>query len=141
MLAECRKKTLALGISDRCSIIRGDFFENRPSLGRFDSALIGFFLSHLTEEQEPMVFSALKRMLGASGRFLILDSAWSPERARVNAKIERQRRKLNDGATFEIYKRYYDQEDVERWTGKYGLTTSIEHFGVAFMALSGSFMA
>jgi hypothetical protein len=29
---------------------------------------------------------------------------------------------------------------LEQWAGKYGLATSIEHFGVAFLALSGSFL-
>jgi ubiquinone/menaquinone biosynthesis C-methylase UbiE len=139
MLAECRKKTVQLGIADKCSIVRGDFFEDRPLLGQFDSALIGFFLSHLTDEQEPVLFNALRQMLGTSGCFLILDSAWSPERARFNAKIERQARKLNNGASFEIYKRYYDQQDVEGWGRKYGLTTAIEHFGAAFLAVSGAF--
>jgi len=41
-----------------------------------------------------------------SGRFLILDSAWSTERAKFNAREERQPRRLNDGTAFEIYKRY-----------------------------------
>jgi hypothetical protein len=79
-------------------------------------------------------------MLGTAGRFLILDSAWSPERARFNAKIERQPRKLNNGASFEIYKRYYDQQDVDGWGRKYGLTTAIEHCGAAFLAVSGAFL-
>jgi hypothetical protein len=140
MLAECRKKTVQLGIADKCSMVRGDFFEGRPILGQFDSALVGFFLSHLTEEQEPALFDALRQMLGTAGRFLILDSAWSPERARFNAKIERQPRKLNNGASFEIYKRYYDQQDVDGWGRKYGLTTAIEHCGAAFLAVSGAFL-
>jgi len=139
MLAECRKKTLALGIADRCSILRGDFFESRPVLGRFDSALVGFFLSHLTEEQEPLLFDSLKEMLGTSGRFLLFDSAWSPERSRFNAKIERQTRCLNDGTAFEIYKRYCDLTDVVRWARNYGIVFRIEHFGSAFCALSGTF--
>jgi len=141
MLAECRKKTLALGIADRCSILRGDFFESRPVLGRFDSALVGFFLSHLTEEQEPLLFDALKEMLGTSGRFLLFDSAWSPERSRFNAKIERQPRTLKNGARFEVYKKYCDRKDIEGWGRTYGLAISIEHFGAAFFAVSGSFLA
>ena len=37
--------------------------------------------------------------------------AWSDARARVNTKIERQERRLNDGTRFEIYKRYFDRGD------------------------------
>lgn len=107
----------------------------------YDCALVGFFLSHLTETQEGLLFAALKNMLDpSSGRFLILDSAWSAERARFNAKAERQERRLNDGKRFEIYKRYFDQEDLSGWANKYDVTISIEHFGTAFFALSGRFM-
>ena len=78
-------------------------------------------------------------MLGASGRFLILDSAWSPERATVNNKVERQPRRLNDGTLFDIYKRYCDRDDIARWAEDYGVALQVEHFGPAFYAVSGTF--
>ena len=139
MLDACRAKVAMHGIVDRCSIVRGDFFDYEFEQRAYDRALVGFFLSHLTEAQEPLLFDALERMLDRSGRFLILDSAWSAERARFNAKAERQQRQLNDGTRFEIYKRYCDREDIGRWAKKYGVTVSIEHFGPAFYAVSGRF--
>lgn len=69
-----------------------------------------------------------------------VDSAWSTERARFNAKIERQERRLNDGTRFDIYKRYCDREDISGWATHYGVTISVEHFGTAFYAVSGSFV-
>jgi hypothetical protein len=78
-------------------------------------------------------------MLDTGGRFLILDSAFSPERARFNAKTERQERRLNDGTRFEIYKRYLDQQDIDGWATTYAVATSIEHVGTAFVAVSGRF--
>jgi len=140
MLDECKRKTTTLGIVDRCSLVRGDFFDYEFGRGSHDSALIGFFLSHVTEAQERLLFEALRAMLDTSGRFLILDSAWSTERARFNAKAERQERRLNDGTRFEIYKRYCDQQDISGWAKKYGVAISIEHFGTAFFAVSGRFM-
>jgi cyclopropane fatty-acyl-phospholipid synthase-like methyltransferase len=140
MLDECKKKTTTIGIADRCSIIRGDFFDYEFRPAAYDSALVGFFLSHLTEAQERLLFAALKNMLDPSGRFLILDSAWSTERARFNAKTERQERRLNDGTRFDIYKRYFDRQDISDWATKYDLIVSIEHFGTAFLAVSGRFM-
>jgi hypothetical protein len=47
---------------------------------------------------------------------------------------------LNDGTGFEIYKRYLDEQDLARWTDKYRVTLSIEHFRTAFLAASGSFV-
>ena len=108
--------------------------------GAYDCVLIGFLLSHLPEPDEAVLFETVRRMLCPSGRFLIVDSAWTELRAKFNQKVERQARNLNDGTQFEIYKRYFDQEDLSGWANKYDVTISIEHFGTAFFALSGRFM-
>jgi SAM-dependent methyltransferase len=138
MLGEARRKAAALGIDGRCSSVHGDFFDHAFDRAAYDSAFVGFFLSHLTEEQEAVLFAALRNMLCPSGRFLILDSAWNTERARFNQKIEHQQRRLNDGTPFEIYKRYCDRHDIRGWDRKYGVTINIEHFGTALFAVSGT---
>ena len=97
------------------------------------------FLSHLTKTQEQILFDTLRMVLTPSGRFLILDSAWSAERATVNTKAGRQNRQLNDGTTFEVYKRYCDRADIAGWSKKYSVDLQVEHFGTAFYAVSGSF--
>ena len=137
MLQECRKKIASLDALDRVTIVQDDVLEHSFRPRAFDSALVGFLISHLTDDEEPQLFERLKTILDADGRFLILDSAWSPERARFNRKTERQERRLNDGSRFEIYKRYIDRQDVVEWERKYGVATSIEHFGTAFIAVSG----
>lgn len=124
MLREAAKRAASLGATDRCSIFQGDFLEHEFVSRAFDCALVGFFLSHLDEAQEPRLFGTLHRMLGSSGRFLILDSAWSAERARFNAKVELQRRRLNDWTAFHIYKRYCDRLDIAGWTGRYDVDVS-----------------
>ena len=141
MLQECRKKIAsrasahaALG---RITIVQDDVLQHSLRPRAFDSALVGFLISHLADEEEAQLFERLKTILDADGRFLILDSAWSLERARFNAKIERQERRVNDGTRFEVYKRYLDRQDVLDWTTKYRVETSIEHFGTAFLAVSG----
>ncbi len=139
MLAEGRAKAHSLGIVGRCDFVQDDFFEHEFEQAAYDTTLVGFFLSHLTEAQERLLFDALQIMLTASGRFLILDSAWSPQRSKFNAKVERQPRRLNDGTAFEIYKRYCDQRDIARWAKEYDVKLSIEHFGPAFYAVSGTF--
>ncbi len=140
MLDECRRKIATLDAPDRITIVQDNVLEHPFPSEVFDSALIGFLISHLTEEQELTLFERVRRMLVPDGRFLILDSAWSPERARVNTKVERQERRLNDGSPFDIYKRYLDRQDIHEWA-KYGASISIEHFGTAFAAVSGQFRA
>ena len=139
MLAEARLKTDRRGITDRCVFRCGDFLDSAFEPAAYDRVLMGFFLSHLTGEQEPTLFESLRRMLSGDGRFLILDSAWTAERAKFNEKEERQQRRVNSGATFEVYKRYCDRADIAGWTATYGVTLEIEHFGTAFYAVSGTF--
>ena len=137
MLEQCRKKIVALDASVPIEVVQNDVLEHSFPPGAFDSALVGFLISHLTDDEERLLFERLKAMLDSGGQFLILDSAWSPERARFNAKVERQERRLNDGSRFEIYKRYIDRQDILDWSTKYGVATTTEHFGQAFVAVSG----
>jgi len=137
MLDECRRKIAALDAHDRITIVQGDVLEHPFRARAFDSALIGFLISHLTDDEERTLFERLRLMLDAGGRFLILDSAWSAERARFNVKAERQQRRLNDGTPFEIYKRYLDRRDVDAWATRHGVELSVEHVGTAFIAVSG----
>jgi ubiquinone/menaquinone biosynthesis C-methylase UbiE len=139
MLAESRAKADRLGVVDRCVFVHGDFFEQDFEKNAYDTVLAGFFLSHLTEDQERVLFDAFRSMLNAFGRFLILNSAWSQERARYNTKEECQSRRLNDGTAFEIYKRYCDRDDISRWVREYDVTLRVELFGSAFYAVSGAF--
>ena len=139
MLAQVRAKAAGLRILARCSFLQGDLFEYDFTLRRHDTALVGFLLSHLTIAQERVLFDALRTLLESAGRFLILDSAWSPVRARFNTKEERQPRRLNDGTTFEIYKRFCDRDDISRWAHEHDVDLRIEHFGAAFYAVSGVF--
>ena len=106
MLEECERKVLTLGIADRCILVRGDALDYNFVPDTYDSALVGFFLSHIPEDQEAALFESIGAMLRPSGQLLILDSAWTERRARYNQKVERQERRLNDGTRFEIYKRY-----------------------------------
>ena len=118
MLMEARAKVNRLGLVDRCVFVRGDLFEHAFEQDAYDTVLVGFLLSHLTEAHEHRPVRRAPDDARPSGRFLILDSAWSPERATVNHKVEHQPRRLNDGTTFEIYKRYCDRDDIARWAAR-----------------------
>ncbi len=140
MLSEARTKVAALGLEDRCAVRQGDVLQIPLERQRYDSALIGFLLSHLTDEEMTALFARLRDALAPTATFLILDSAWSPERAAVNEKVERQLRRLNDGTGFEIHKRYFDGEDIDAWARAHGFTATTEYFGSAFFAVTGTFL-
>jgi SAM-dependent methyltransferase len=139
MLVECERTVGRLAGADQCSLVRGDVFDYQFPACTHDSALVGFLLSHLSDEQEHLLMQILRQTLRPDARVLILESAWTDLRARFNEKMGRQLRRLNDGTEFDIYKRYIGRDDITAWESKYGLTLSIEHFGEALCAVSGSF--
>lgn len=139
MLVECELKVRRLAIGHRCSLVRGDVFDHEFAPRAYDCALVGFLLSHVSEEQEHLVMQALRATLRSGASFLILESAWTELRARFNQKTERQPRRLNDGTEFTVYKRYISRDDIAAWERNYGVTTTIEHFGEALCAVSAAF--
>ena len=86
MLVECELKVGRLRDADRCSIVRGDVFEYQFPTFAHDSALVGFLLSHLSEEQEHLFMQVLRQTLRPPARVLILESAWTDLRAKVNER-------------------------------------------------------
>lgn len=139
MLSMCQRKIRSLEIEDKCSLLCEDVFQHRFEPMAFDSALAGFFLSHLTPKLEGRFFQILKTILTPGGRFLIIDSIWSTERAKHQKKEGWQERTLNDGSRFDIYKRYFDKGDFRVMEGEYGFHLSILHAGRAFFAVTGGF--
>lgn len=139
MLQETRAKIATVGIGDHCMVREGNVLDTPLDPHGYDTALVGFLLSHLTDEEVATLFARLRHTLAPGGSVLILDSAWSPARAAVNAKVERQVRPLNDGTSFEIYKRYFDAGDIDAWSRSHGVRTTTEHLGAAFLAVTGTF--
>jgi len=138
MLSVCRDKVRHLGIEHKCVLVRDDFFAHPFGRNAFDTAIVAFFLSHVPADLDGRFFAALRRILTPEGRFLILDSIWSRERARTRQKEGRQQRALNDGRTFEIYKRYFGVGDFRRMGAEHRLNLSIVHAGRVFIAAAGA---
>jgi demethylmenaquinone methyltransferase/2-methoxy-6-polyprenyl-1,4-benzoquinol methylase len=139
MISECESKINSLGINDKCTLLKDDFLEYQFGTSKFDFALIGFFLSHLNKEQERAFFEKLRTILKPSGNFLIFDSTWNTERAKTRAKQGKHQRKLNDGRTYDIYKRYFDESDIKIMAKEHQLSLTIEHLGKVFVAVLGKF--
>jgi ubiquinone/menaquinone biosynthesis C-methylase UbiE len=137
MLAQCRQRVGTLGIEHRCALLRADVFAYPFRRHAFDCALVGFFLSHLDRQQERALFALLRTALKPGGKLLILDSAWSEERARTRPKAGRQTRVLNDGRSFEIYKRYLDASDIGPLAARHAVSLSLLHQGRVFLAILG----
>jgi ubiquinone/menaquinone biosynthesis C-methylase UbiE len=139
MLTECRKKANAAGINDKCEFIQADVLLCQLPAAAYDSALLGFLWSHLTPAEEARLFGALRAALRPGGRLLLVDSAWSAERATTNKKSGVQTRTVAGGRNYLVRKRYLDEDELQRMTELYQMTFHTHFSGKAFMSSEGKF--
>jgi demethylmenaquinone methyltransferase/2-methoxy-6-polyprenyl-1,4-benzoquinol methylase len=135
MLAECRKRIEKLGLSDASCFVQGNVLEVALKPVTYDCALVGFLLSHFTSEQEDTFFQKLKAALKPSAQLMIIDSYWSERRkAGGREKEGEQERILNDGRPFNIYKKYFDESNIEEMLARHQFTCRSLHVGDMFIA-------
>ncbi len=137
MLTECKTRIIELGLKFKCDFIRGDFFSLDFKNQMFDSAIAGFFASHLSLEMEEVFFEKIRNILKPGAQFMLIDSAWSKKRSQYREKEGFQERTLNDGRKFTIYKRYFDSSDVEKMFKKYLFELESFYIGDVFLAAVG----
>jgi demethylmenaquinone methyltransferase/2-methoxy-6-polyprenyl-1,4-benzoquinol methylase len=138
MLSECKRRVVKLGLKEKCDFVQGDFFEVTFENCLFDGALVGFFISHLTLEQEQSFFAKLRMILKPHGELMLIDSAWSSIRQQYRKKEGLQERALNDGRTFTIYKRYFDKFDVEEMFVRHSFKLESLYLGNLFLTAMGN---
>jgi ubiquinone/menaquinone biosynthesis C-methylase UbiE len=134
MLSKCKDRVEELGLADLSSLIQGDFLDVNLEASKYDCALVGFLLSHLTLEQEKTFFRKLEEILKANPQLMFIDSAWNKRREQYREKEGFQERVLNDGRTFRVYKRYFDESDVEEMFKRYGFEVISYYIGEALVA-------
>jgi ubiquinone/menaquinone biosynthesis C-methylase UbiE len=137
MLSECKRRVDQLGLKDKCHFVQKDFFKPTFENCLFESALVGFFISHLSLEIERSFFAKLKKILKSNAQLMFIDSAWSRIRQQYRQKEGLQERSLNDGRIFTIYKRYFDKSDIEGMFERYGFKLESSYMGDIFVAVIG----
>jgi ubiquinone/menaquinone biosynthesis C-methylase UbiE len=136
VLERCRRRLDELEIRQIATIVRGDVFEvPLPSAG-FDAAVVGFFLSHLTDEQIARLFSRVRETLRLDGVLAIVDSGWSDARAPLCQRDSFERRTTPDGRAFGIRKRYVTREELEEILRAYGFRVESAYQGDVFLAVA-----
>lgn len=138
MLSECSQRIKTLGIESKTVIICDDLFNCPFRENRYDSAMVGFLISLLSKSAERALFNILKRILRPGGKFIIVDSIWSDERAAFRKKTGIQKRVVNDGREFRIYKRYFEKKDFHDLAEKHKVGMSVIYEGREHIAVMGS---
>jgi SAM-dependent methyltransferase len=104
--------------SPKVRYIQADLFAWQPSPGdRYDTVFFGFWLSHVPPERFAGFWRLVASCLLPGGRVFFVDSrreTTSTARDHVLAEAESsiQRRRLNDGREFQVYKIFYDPEEL-----------------------------
>ena len=137
MLSRARERAESLDLAARCDFVRGNVLEQSYGTGVYDSALMGFLMSHLTEDQGKGLLAAVRASLRPGGRLVLIDSVWSAERANTRSKSGMQTRRLNDGRAFEIFKRYFTEEDLLEIGEGSGFRMRMLHNGRVFLCAAG----
>lgn len=139
MLQLCGEKTIKYGIEEKSEFIEADATEYEfPEEQHFDCAVMGFLLGHFTKFQETIFFEKLRKWMKQGSSFIVIESTWTQKRARGEKKEDIAVRKLEDGRKFQIYKRYFEQGELEQLLEKNGCTVQKSFFGTTFTAVIGT---
>lgn len=137
MLGEGREKALAHGVESITRVMMSDALEVPLEDRSFDTVLVGFFLSHVTDSQMGPFLHRLRNALKPSGRVLIMDSSWTRyrgSRPREGTTV----RALNDGRQFEIYKRYFERDDFDRFSDSCEMDFTVQYEGKLYLGVTGT---
>lgn len=93
--------------------VTGDAFDLPESLGTFDAAFAGFWISHLTHAQRRPFFEGLHRRLEPGAMVAMLDNRFVPGSSSPIARIDDdgnswQQRTLDNGQVYEVLKNFPD---------------------------------
>jgi 2-polyprenyl-3-methyl-5-hydroxy-6-metoxy-1,4-benzoquinol methylase len=93
--------------------IEADLFEWTPEAGAYDACVFTFWLSHVPEERFAAFWERVAAGLRPGGRVFFIDSARSEDSTALDHRLPDEDsstavRKLDDGRSFQIIKRYYD---------------------------------
>ena len=87
----------------QATVVQGDGLALPFADGAFDRVFTGHFYGHLEGADRDRFVNEARRL---AGELVIVDSALRPD----HAPEEQQRRVLNDGSAFQVYKRYFDAD-------------------------------
>ncbi len=128
--------------SPKVDYIQANLFEWQP-VARYDAVFFGFWLSHVPPERFAAFWDLVAACLAPGGRVFFVDSRHEPSSTAVDHRLpEREattlRRRLNDGREFQIYKLFYEPEDLAARLRDLGWRFEARQTGHYFLYGSGS---
>jgi demethylmenaquinone methyltransferase/2-methoxy-6-polyprenyl-1,4-benzoquinol methylase len=97
--------------------IEADLFTWQPE-AKYDLVFFSFWLSHVPEDLFDSFWALVSQALRSNGRAFLIDSrAAESSQARDHTMFEvngMQERRLNDGRSFRVFKRYWEAKELSR---------------------------
>lgn len=111
--------------------------------GTFDAIVFTFWLSHVPADRTPDFWRFVRRCLAPGGRVFFADSLYAPWATAIDHELEGPEatsvtRRLNDGRTFRIVKRFFDPATLEAELGALGWTMSVRPTGELLLTGEGT---
>lgn len=110
--------------------VEANLFQWQPT-ERFDTVFFGFWLSHVPPERFADFWNLIGSCLAPGGRVFFVDSRHEESSTAVDHRLPEPkatilRRRLNDGREFQIYKIFYDAEDLTHELSELGWRFTIQ---------------
>lgn len=120
---------------------QADLFQWQPE-AQYDVVFFSFWLSHVPPDQFAPFWAAVRAALKPAGRVFLIDSRRHVHSGAINHVAQPegellQERKLNDGRTFAVVKRYYAPAELSAalaelgWTSDFAITPQFFVYGSA----------
>ena len=130
----CKDRINQLGFHDKADFVQTNIFDITLKANEYDCCFLGFLLSHFNSELEEEFFNKLSGALKPSAQIMVVDSIWGRLRKEGRRKEGEQKRILNDGRSFMIYKKYFEPSEVEALCTKYRFELEQLYTGEVFIA-------
>ena len=109
--------------------MEADLFEWVPE-ERYDACVFAFWLSHVPVDRFAAFWEMVAGALKPGGRVLFIDSARTEQSTAADHVLpsdgdDTMMRRLDDGREFQIVKRFYDPEGLERTLAEVGWNVSV----------------
>lgn|SRR5690606_23276883 len=129
--------------SGRVRYIQADLLDWAPP-EQFDVVFFSFWLSHVPDTKFEPFWSLVRAAVAPAGRVFFIDSTKDPTSTSPDQVLPKAgpivERRLNDGRTFNIYKIYYEPEDLRErlrglgWNADVGRTSRYFMYGCCYTA-------
>jgi SAM-dependent methyltransferase len=129
--------------SELVRYVEADLFEWTPPQSAFDVCFFSFWLSHVPESRFVAFWEKVRGALRPGGRVFLIDSARSEssgarDHALSTDEGQTMVRRLDDGTEFQIVKRFYDPDRLQRRLAELGWNVEASATGEYFIYAAGS---